>query len=75
MDDVLYISGTRTINESNKPNFILQEYPIKSFERIVSLRRQIDSTNITARQEEGILKIILPKTPEAQKPAQDIKVD
>ena len=75
VDDVLYISGSRTIDENNRPNFIRQEYPIKSFERIVSLRGQIDTTQITARQEEGVLKIILPKTPEAQKPAQDIKVE
>ncbi len=75
VDDVLYISGSRTIDENNRPNFIRQEYPIKSFERTVSLRGQIDSTHITASQEEGILKIVLPKTPEAQKPAQDIKID
>lgn len=75
VDDVLYISGTKTIDENNRPNFIRQEYPIKSFERTVSLRGQIDSANITARQEGGILRIVLPKTPEAQKSAQDIKVD
>ena len=75
IDDVLYISGSRTIDENNRPNFIRQEYPIKSFERMVSLRGQIDSTQITARQEEGILKIVLPKTPQAQKPAQDIQVE
>src|SRR5687768_11281640 len=32
-DDILYISGTRTIDENNPPNFSLQEYPVKSFER------------------------------------------
>jgi HSP20 family protein len=46
VDDVLYISGSRTIDENNRPNFIRQEYPIKSFERIVNLRGQIDNTQL-----------------------------
>ena len=75
VDDVLYISGTRTIDESNQPNFSRQEYPIKSFERVVSLNGKIDTKNISARHEEGVLKITLPKTPEAQMPAQEIKLD
>jgi HSP20 family protein len=74
VDDVLYISGTRTIDEINKPNFRRQEYPIKSFERVLSLRGQVNTKDITARQEEGVLKITLPKTPEAREPEQEIKV-
>ncbi len=75
VDDVLYISGTRTIDESNQPNFSRQEYPIKSFERVVGLHGQVDTTRISARQEEGVLIVTLPKTPKAQEPEQEIKVD
>jgi HSP20 family protein len=74
-DDVLYISGTRTIDEGSDPNFSRQEFPVKSFERVLNLNGQVDATNISAKQEDGVLIITLPKTDEAQKPAQEIKVD
>jgi len=74
-DGVLYISGTREVDENNLPNFSLQEYPIKSFERVIALNEQVNTTNISARQENGVLIITLPKTPEAQKPAQEVKID
>jgi HSP20 family protein len=75
VEDVLYISGNKKTDESLDPNFIYQEFPVKTFERIVRLRGEIEKTGITARQEEGILKITLPKTAQAQQPAQDIEVD
>lgn len=74
VDDVLYISGTRTIDENNPPNFTRQEFPVKSFERSFLLNGQVDTANITAKQENGVLIVTLPKTQEAQKPAQEIKV-
>lgn len=75
VDDVLYITGTRTIDESSKPNFTKQEFPVKSFERVISLHGQVDASGIKARQENGVLIVTLPKTAEAQKPAQEISVD
>ncbi|SDJ80624.1 HSP20 family protein [Catalinimonas alkaloidigena] len=75
VDDVLYISGTRTVDEGNLPNFSRQEYPIKSFERMLNLNGQVDPTDIKARQEDGVLIITLPKSPEAQKPEQKITID
>jgi HSP20 family protein len=74
-DGMLYISGTREVDENNLPNFSLQEYPIKSFERVIGLNEQVDTANISAKQENGVLIITLPKTPEAQKPAQEVKID
>ena len=74
-DGLLHISGTRTVDENNLPNFVSQEYPIKSFERVVQLSEQVDTTNITARQENGVLIITLPKTAQAQQPAQEVKID
>src|SRR6201998_1375123 len=60
-DDLLYISGTRTVDEENLPNFSRQEYPIKSFERMLSLNGQVDTVNISAKQVDGVLIIALPK--------------
>jgi len=74
-DDTLYISGTREVDEANLPNFSKQEYPIKSFERMLNLNGQVDVTAITAKQEDGILVITLPKNAEAQKPSQEIPVN
>jgi HSP20 family protein len=74
-DDVLYISGTRSIAADGEPNFSRQEFPIKSFERMLNLNGKVDITNISAKQEGGVLIITLPKTVEAQKPSQQIKVD
>ncbi|HEY4325693.1 MAG TPA: Hsp20/alpha crystallin family protein [Mucilaginibacter sp.] len=73
-DDILYISGTRTVDDENLPNFSKQEYPIKSFERMLNLNGQVDTANITAKQEEGVLIITLPKNAEAQKPSIEILV-
>ena len=74
-EDVLYITGTKQQDESYKPNFVKQEFPVRTFERIISLNGQVYTTNIKARQENNVLIVTLPKNPEAQKPAQEINVD
>ena len=74
-DGLLHISGTRTVDENNLPNFVSQEYPIKSFERVIQLNEQVDTTGINAKQENGVLIITLPKTADAQKPAQEVKIN
>jgi len=74
-NDVLYISGTRSVDESNLPVFSQQEFPIKSFERVLSLNGKVDIGNISAKQEEGILMITLPKNEEAKQPSKDIPVN
>lgn len=73
--DALYITGTRTIADDYQPNFTTQEYPIKSFERVLDLSGQVDAAKITATQENGVLKITLPKTDGAKKTEQEIKVN
>ena len=74
-DDVLYVSGTRSFEESEKPNFTKQEFPVRSFERMISLEGQVEVSGITARQENGVLYITMPKTAEAKKPSRDIGVE
>jgi HSP20 family protein len=67
VDEVLYVSGTREIPEDYRPNFIRQEFPIRSFEKVFHLNEGIDTTAISAKQEDGVLIITLPKKPEAQR--------
>ncbi|MGD1892749.1 MAG: Hsp20/alpha crystallin family protein [Cyclobacteriaceae bacterium] len=74
-DDVLLIRGKRDIDQDNPPKFKRQEFPVKHFERVVSLYGQVDTAQITARQEGEVLIITLPKLPDAQSSAQDVKID
>ncbi|MEM1324446.1 MAG: Hsp20/alpha crystallin family protein [Bacteroidota bacterium] len=73
-EDMIYISGRRTPKD-DAPNFLLQEYPIKSFERFFELSERADKENITAKFEEGILKIHVPKTAAAQRGMQEVKIE
>jgi len=75
VDDMLYITGKRTPEGDPSPNFFLQEYPIKSFERSFELSERVDKAAIQARYEEGILKVIVPKTLAEQTPEMEIEVE
>ncbi|MEM8526445.1 MAG: Hsp20/alpha crystallin family protein [Bacteroidota bacterium] len=72
-ENTLYITGKRTPKD-DKPNFMLQEYPIKSFERIFELSHKADQAKIEARFEEGILKIKVPKLMEAEPEMQEVEI-
>lgn len=75
VDDILYINGKKEIDESTAPNFSRQEFPIKNFERTLELNGQVDAERISAKSENGILIITLPKSQEAQKKEQTIPVE
>lgn len=75
VEDMLYISGTRTPEGEDSPNFILQEYPIKSFERSFELSQKVDTAGITAKHENGILIVHVPKTRAAQRPEQVVEIE
>lgn len=72
VDEALYITGTRE-PEDEKPNWLLQEFPIKGFERSFELSHKVDKSNIRAVHQDGILKVFVGKTGAAQKP--EITVD
>ena len=74
VDDMLYISGSKSIDEKDDPDFVLQEFPIKNFERILALNGKVDTENISARSENQILILTLPKTKEAQIKEQKVEV-
>jgi len=73
VDDVLYISGGK--KDVPKKAFSRQEFPIKNFERTLGLNGQIATENVLAKSENGVLVITLPKSLEARKSAQQIKVE
>lgn len=72
-NNLIYISGTRK-PENDRPDFLLQEYPIKSFERWFELSDQVDQSAVTATFEGGILVIDAPKTPESQQPEREVPI-
>jgi HSP20 family protein len=74
VDDVLYISGTREVADDYRPNFNRQEYPVKSFERVLDLNGKVATAEITATQNDGVLVITLPKTAEAQSRVYEVPV-
>ena len=68
VNDQLVIQGTRAHDtagtpDRNDPNFLLQEYPLKSFERVLPLSNRVDTTAIVAKQENGVLILTVPKKP------------
>lgn len=73
-DGVLYISGTRE-PEVDKPNFLVQEYPIKSFERSFELGSHLNLENIQARMKEGVLIVTIAKDEKASGPDKTIKIE
>lgn len=72
VDDVLYISGSKEVAES--PNFTIQEFPIKNFERSLLLNGLVDIEQISAKVENGVLIVTLPKSPAAQKTETKVEV-
>ncbi len=62
-NDVLLVSGLKEVE--NAPAFTQQEFPVKTFERMVALNGKVESENISAKYLEGVLHITLPKSKEA----------
>ena len=60
-DNTLIISATKQKAAETDTNWRRQEFRPKSFERQFELNEQVDKENITAKYEDGILKITLVK--------------
>ena len=75
-DDVLTISSEKKVeNEEKKDNYTRREFSFQSFKRSFSLPETVDSANIHAKYENGILTIDLPKKEEAKpQPARTIEI-
>ncbi|MGI9190701.1 MAG: Hsp20/alpha crystallin family protein [Chitinophagaceae bacterium] len=54
-------------NEEKKDHFIRREYSSRSFKRTFTLNEKIDTENIQAAYENGVLTITLPKTVQKEK--------
>jgi HSP20 family protein len=79
--DVKVANGGLTIKgekqeekEEKKKGYHLQERHYGSFERYFRLPEGVDADKIEASFKKGVLKVTLPKKPEAQKPEKKIEV-
>jgi HSP20 family protein len=73
--NMLTISGDKkqeTKDENTKS--IRREFSYKSFKRSFTIDEKIDAANITAKYENGILKVELPKKEEAKAVAKQITI-
>ena len=60
--------------EEKKKDYYLHERHFGSFERCFRVPEEVDASKIEATFAKGVLKLTLPKKPEAQKPAKKIEV-
>lgn len=73
--DVLTIKYTAPVTGENPNQYAHLEYQPSSFERSFQLNGKAMTDNISASYVDGVLKVTLPKNPETNKPAQQVKVD
>ena len=64
--DVLTISGFVTANEPEGYELSYGEYGVGDYRRSFTLMEEIDRDNIEASISNGVLRVYLPKAPEAQ---------
>ncbi len=60
--------------EEKKKDYYLRERRFGSFERSFEVPEGVDTDNVQATFKKGVLTVMLPKKPEAQKPAKKIEV-
>ena len=70
----LSISYNHKEDIAEKRNWIRHEFSKTSFERTFMIDETVDTENIRAEYENGILQVILPIIPGSEKPAQEIRV-
>jgi HSP20 family protein len=75
-DGVLTLKGNREQNShSDKNDYRIHEFNKQNFARSFRLSDQIDSENVVARMDQGILKVTLPKKEKAKPKKIEIKVE
>lgn len=73
--DVLTIKGEKAEEKQEaKKDFHMRERRFGSFERALRMPEGVDAERIEAHFKKGVLTVMLPKAPEAQKPVKKIEV-
>ena len=76
--DLLTVKGEKVNNSesgNSEPNYLRREFSAANFEKQFTLPETVDTDNITAKFENGILEIALPKRQvEPEKEAKEISI-
>jgi HSP20 family protein len=72
--DLLTVRGEKPETREEKESYRLSERHHGLFQRSFRIPPSVDADRIAARYEEGMLKIVLPKTAEAQRRQRKIEV-
>ena len=74
-DGVLTIKGEKKVEtEDKQKDYHVMERSFGQFERSFTLPAEVDGTKVEAAFEKGVLKVTLPKLPEAQSKSRKIEV-
>lgn len=74
-DRILTISSEKKIENANEnEKMVRKEFSYKAFKRSFTLDEKIDASNITAKYENGILILELPKKEEVKNGAKEITI-
>lgn len=73
-DDILTISY-QPLQEEKQESFIYEEFQPSRFNRSFQLNGKVLTEEISAEYTDGVLRVTLPKNPETQHQAQEIKVN
>ena len=74
-DDVLTIKGGKETEEHANARILLQEYESGSYQRRFTVAETIDQNKIKASLNNGLLKVILPKTEPAKTRKIEVQID
>jgi HSP20 family protein len=73
-NDILTVTY-RGDEKADDRNFTRREYRGNSIERSFDLKGKVDADNISAKYNDGVLTILLPKSANAKKPAQNVPIN
>lgn len=74
-DDVLTIKGRKEAAEQQHARVLLQEYETGNYQRRFTVAETIDQNNIKAAMNNGMLKVVLPKTAPAKPRKIEVRVE
>ena len=76
LDDKLLTISAEKKNEVNEANesFLRKEFASRSFKRSFNVDEKIDTANIQAKYENGVLTLNLPKAPEVKASSKEISI-
>lgn len=75
VDKTLHISYSHDQDQHTEGNLIREEYSHSSFERSLQLPKDVDATSIKAKSAQGVLSIIVMKTPDVQPKTVEIEIE